>query len=95
MNADKVNFRGQQKGLMRIMDGTTKQGPLKDRGKGAMANPVSELEEQKIRRKKIEATEEDLKKYEEQVFVNHIVSMPNIRNRREFYKDIHYLRTKI
>ena len=44
LNADKVNFRGHQKALMRIMDGTTKQGNYKDPiKKSNLENPAEEL----------------------------------------------------
>jgi len=46
LNADKVNFRGHQKALMRIMDGTTKRGNNYQEPKpviAAMDNPVAEL----------------------------------------------------
>ena len=72
LNADKVNFRGHQKALLRIMDGTSKSKDCK----------------------KSKVKEEDLRKYEEQVFIDNIVEGTNFRNKKDLFKDFQYLRTK-
>ncbi len=44
--------------------------------------------------KKSKLKEEDLRKYEEQVFVDNIVEGTNFRNKKDLFKDFQYLRTK-
>ena len=80
---------------MRIMDGTTKQGNyLLEQKAGALNNPAEAIEQQKIKRRKLEANEEDLRKYEEQIFIENIVEGSNFRNKREFFKEFTHLRSK-
>lgn len=51
MNSEKVNFRGHQKALMRIMDGTSKR--------------KEDEPEKKRRQLDMKAREEELRRYEE------------------------------
>lgn len=61
---------------------------------GALENPAEAIEQQKVKRRKLEANEEDLRKYEEQIFIENIVQGDNYRNKREFYKEFNHLRQK-
>jgi hypothetical protein len=80
---------------MRIMDGSCKQGQYLGKDKEAhLENPEQALENLKQKRRKLEANEEDLKKYEEQVFVETIVEDKMFRNKRELYKEFSNLRSK-
>ena len=79
------------------MDGTTKQGHHANpelKAKALTHNPVEELAGLASKRRKVEANEEDLKKYEEQVFVETFVDSKNYRNKREIYTEFKTLRAK-
>ena len=80
---------------MRIMDGQSKKGNyLNETKQAALENPAEELKNQNIKRGGINANEEDLRKYEEQVFIANIVSGSNFRNKKDFSLDFKNLRNK-
>ena len=78
---------------MRIMDGTSKR---KDKNKfknniysyheDDQENP-EEKAKQKRKRVDMRAREEELRRYEEKVFVDYVVESGNIRDKRGFSKD--------
>ena len=102
LSSDKVNFRGHQKALMRIMDGTSRKmdtNKSKDKYQPGMfpqnQNTASEQDDRwRTKNKNIRNQEEELRKYEEKVFVEHIVESENVANRRAFSKEFDELRRK-
>lgn len=76
---------------MRIMDGTTKTRMAPEAN---MGDQKSTLENLNVKRRKLEANEADLRKYEEQVFVDTIVESKTFRNKRELHKDFKTIRLK-
>lgn len=79
LSADKVNFRGHQKALMRIMDGTSRQTKnKKEADERKIMNQESkpkDIEDLSSNRfKGIRQQEEELRLYEEKVFIENVVN---------------------
>lgn len=98
LSSDKVNFRGHQKALMRIMDGTSRKMDFKkskDKSrKEFISETATEMELSKNRNKNIRVQEEELRKYEERIFIEHIVESEKHSIRKNFSKEYEDIRSK-
>ncbi len=90
LSSDKINFRGHQKALMRIMDGTSRQvkGKMVNDEKKQKFSDIQgqeDIEDLALRRQLgLRKQEEELRQYEERVFVEHIVNNDNPQGRKAF-----------
>eukprot|EP00347_Sterkiella_histriomuscorum_P009407 403341333 len=102
LNSDKVNFRGYQKSLMRIMDGISKKKkPIYKKDKSHQNytfdldqdNPEDEKKNQR-KRMDIRQQEEKLRQYEETIFVQNIIETNTTRNKKQNAKEFDDMRRK-
>lgn len=100
LSSDKINFRGHQKALMRIMDGTSRKldcRQIKEQKAKEQKYRPEEPDDQnaKIRQQRsIRQQEEELRLYEEKVFVENIVSGVTRASRLAFSKEYQDVRQR-
>ena len=102
LSSDKVNFRGHQKALMRIMDGTSRRMDTKKHKENKINQGYMAVcpDEEKLtkwdtnKNKSIRQQEDQLRAYEEKVFIDNIVESTSNSNRRQFAREYDEIRQK-